>query len=138
MFYPEIALQDEYGLFSCKNEQLKRSTNFVSIQLTIQQSSTVTFRQGFSKICCRRIMMALGISTYVHLQVTMFFFSIWKSWFCEYLSVSQPCNSKWEESRSKCSGHCCSIDYQWKRSDSLSQVSLFTLPQTLRHTEAHN
>ena len=40
------------------------------------------------------------------------------------LSDSQPCCSKWDESQSKRSGHCCSIDYQWKMSDSLSQVSL--------------
>lgn len=55
-------------------KEVEAEKNFVSIQLTIQQSSTVTFRQGFSKVCCRRIMMALGISTYVHLQVTMVFF----------------------------------------------------------------
>lgn len=51
------------------------------------------------------------------------------------LSDSQPCSSKWDESQSKCSGHCCSIDYQWKMSDSLSQVSLFhPTTHTLTHT----
>lgn len=51
------------------------------------------------------------------------------------LSDSQACSSKREESQSKRSGHCCSIDYQCKMSDSLSQVSLCTLPHTLTHTE---
>ena len=50
------------------------------------------------------------------------------------LSDSQPCSSKWDESQSKRSGHCCSIDYQWTMSDSLSQVSL-SHPAT--HTQTH-
>lgn len=52
------------------------------------------------------------------------------------LSDSQPCSSKWAEAQSKRSGHCCSIDYQWKMSDSLSQVSLFH-PTTHTHTHTH-
>lgn len=50
------------------------------------------------------------------------------------LSDSQPFTSKWDESQCKCSGHCCSIDYQWKMSDSLSQVSLF---HPITHTQTH-
>lgn len=45
-------------------------------------------------------------------------------------SDSRPCSSKWDESHSKCSGHCCNIDYRWKMSDSLSQISLLQPPPT--------
>lgn len=41
------------------------------------------------------------------------------------VSDSQPCSSKWDELQSKRSGHCCTIDYQCKMSDSLSQALVF-------------
>ena len=51
-------------------------------------------------------------------------------------SASRPRGSKRDESQSQCSGHCCSIDYQWKMSDSLSQVSLSRSLAPPRHTQA--
>lgn len=53
------------------------------------------------------------------------------------LSDSRPHSSKWDESQSKCSGHCCSIDYHWKMSHSLSQASPFS-PPSLWDTKTHN
>lgn len=54
------------------------------------------------------------------------------------LSDSQSCSSKRNESQSKCSGHCCSIDYQWKMPDSLSWVSVFHPAAHTRRTTKLN
>lgn len=52
-------------------------------------------------------------------------------------SDGRPVGSKWEESQSKCPVHWCSIDYQWKMSDSLSQVSLLQPTTPLRQPHKH-
>lgn len=56
-----------------------------------------------------------------------------KSWSC-LCQAANPFSLRWDESQHKRSGHCCSIDYQWKMSDSLSQASLFN-PLAHRQTE---
>lgn len=56
-----------------------------------------------------------------------------KSWSC-LCQAANPFSPRWDESQHKRSGHCCSIDYQWKMSDSLSQASLFN-PFAHRHAE---
>lgn len=56
-----------------------------------------------------------------------------KSWSC-LCQAANPFSPRWDESQHKRSGHCCSIDYQWKMSDSLSQASLFN-PFAHRQTE---
>jgi len=95
------------------------------IKMIISAKQWSDFQSQFQGLTRRDGMVALEISRMCMLKSPCVHGSIHREIMELSVSDSQPCSSKWDELQSKCSGHCSSIDYQWKMSDSLSRVSVF-------------